>query len=102
MLGERVSETLRVREEPERLLGYRWRSLLGLLLIVVATSLGAGCSSVKYARVRDNPLNPLAGPLGLLSRSGPKVTERTESLLRRYALKELYEGQPEECLERQT
>ncbi|MFN7363523.1 MAG: esterase/lipase family protein [Pirellulaceae bacterium] len=100
MLGERVSETLRVRKEPERLLGDRWRSLIWLLLIVVSASLGAGCSQVKYARVRDNPLNPLAGPLGLLSRSGPKVTERTESLLRRYALEELYEGKPEECLER--
>jgi len=52
-----------------------------LVLLVAAAS---GCASSSYLSVRRVPQNPLAGPLDLLSRSGPKPTERTVQLLRRY------------------
>lgn len=51
--------------------------LLGLL---------AGCASNNYVSVRRVPQNPLAGPLNLLSSGGPKPTDRTLQLLRRYDL----------------
>ncbi len=42
--------------------------------------------SSEWVRVRDTPRNPLAGTLDLLSPNGPKPTERTMQLLRRYDL----------------
>lgn len=65
------------------------------ILLVLAT----GCASQKFATIRSNPLNPLADPLHLWSKSGPTVTSRTEMLLRRYDLLELYKRDPEVCLQ---
>jgi pimeloyl-ACP methyl ester carboxylesterase len=56
----------------------------GLCLAIV---LACGCaSSSEWVKVRDTPRNPLAGTLDLLSPHGPKPTERTMQLLRRYDL----------------
>ncbi len=46
------------------------------------------------------PSNPLAGQLNLWSKSGPSVTPRTQMLLRRYDLLELYNRNTDECLNR--
>ncbi len=47
----------------------------------------SGCASnSEWVKVRDTPHNPLAGTLDLVSRSGPKPTDRTIQLLRRYDL----------------
>jgi pimeloyl-ACP methyl ester carboxylesterase len=55
-----------------------------VLCVVVAT---AGCAaSSEWVKVRDTPRNPLAGTLDLLSPKGPKPTDRTNQLLRRYDL----------------
>lgn len=68
------------------------------LVIYVAFALAmAGCASTNYISKRHAPLNPLAGPLQLLSRSGPKSTSRTTQLLRRY---DLYEGDLDDTLSR--
>src|SRR5690606_35723365 len=49
---------------------------------------GLGCAQEKWVRVREVPANPLAGPLQLLSPSGPQPTDRTKLLARRYDLEE--------------
>src|SRR3954469_23921894 len=57
------------------------RCCLAMLLFL------AGCaSSSEWVKVRDTPHNPLAGTLDLVSRSGPKPTDRTIQLLRRFNL----------------
>jgi hypothetical protein len=48
----------------------------------------AGCSSNRYLEHRGAPWDPLTQPLRLLSRRGPRPTERTVRLLRRYDLVE--------------
>lgn len=55
-------------------------------LVVCVSALLTGCASQEYISVRRVPVNPLAGPLQLVSRNGPQPTPRTEQLLRRYAL----------------
>lgn len=61
--------------------------LLAIALIAIST---AGCvaSHNKWITLRTTPRNPLTESLGLLNRSGPKPTERTIQLLRRYDLEE--------------
>ncbi len=51
-----------------------------------------GCASTEWVTVRDTPRNPLAGTLNLLSPAGPKPTERTQQLLRRYDLLDDFNG----------
>jgi len=58
----------------------------------------AGCASSEWVRVRDTPHNPLAGPLNLVSRKGPKPTKRTMQLLRRYNLADQWGGDRKELL----
>lgn len=65
----------------------RARRLATLLLLVAATT-GWGCAQTAWVRVREVPANPLAGPLKLLSPSGPQPTDRTKLLLRRYDLED--------------
>jgi pimeloyl-ACP methyl ester carboxylesterase len=58
-----------------------------LTLISLAVALTGGCAtSNEWVKVRDTPRNPLAGTLNLLSPGGPKPTDRTTQLLRRYDL----------------
>ncbi len=58
----------------------------------------SGCATQKYVTVRSQPFNPLTETLQLAARSGPQITSRTSSLLRHYALLELYEKDPSGCL----
>jgi len=66
---------------------------LWLGLLVVLASCG-GCARHRYLTVREVPENPLAGPLNLLSRTGPQPTDRTLQILRRYDLDELHHEDP--------
>ena len=59
----------------------------------------SGCAGQKYLVLRDVPANPLAMQLQLTSKNGPQVSTRTESLLRRYDLLELYKSDIAACLE---
>jgi pimeloyl-ACP methyl ester carboxylesterase len=45
-----------------------------------------GCTSNDYIRMRRAPRNPLANSLNLLSPFGPKPTDRTEQVVRKYDL----------------
>jgi pimeloyl-ACP methyl ester carboxylesterase len=58
------------------------------MLLLVLTVLAVGCAQQKWVRLREVPDNPLAGPLQLLSHSGPKPTLRTMLLVRRYDLED--------------
>jgi pimeloyl-ACP methyl ester carboxylesterase len=65
----------------------RTRSAASALLIGLAMLLAVGCATgSEWVKVRDTPRNPLAGTLDLLSPHGPKPTDRTMQLLRRYDL----------------
>ncbi len=56
-------------------------------VVVCLAVVTTGCmTSSEWVKVRDTPRNPLAGTLDLLSPGGPKPTERTMQLLRRYDL----------------
>ena len=61
---------------------------LSIAIVLCATVLGAasGCTSNEFIALRKVPRNPLEGPLQLLSYGGPKPTQRTQQLLRRYDL----------------
>ncbi len=69
---------------------------------VVAIAIGllcwSGCATQKFVSMRSIPLNPLASQLHLVSKSGPQVSERTLTLLRHYALQDLYKRNPDACL----
>ncbi|MEM9352007.1 MAG: alpha/beta fold hydrolase [Planctomycetota bacterium] len=61
------------------------RNWLAALMAVVLL-IGGCATSNKWVSVRSTPNNPLTDTLGLLGAQGPKPTERTEQLLRRYDL----------------
>jgi hypothetical protein len=63
------------------------RSALIASLYALALLPAVGCAGTsEWVKVRDTPRNPLAGTLDLLSPHGPKPTDRTMQLLRRYDL----------------
>ncbi|MBN1852061.1 MAG: hypothetical protein JW829_05025 [Pirellulales bacterium] len=60
-----------------------WNALFLSLFCAIAFS---SCTSSKWVSLRETPQNPLTDSLALLSRGGPKPTERTKQYLRRYDL----------------
>src|SRR3954453_1326634 len=63
------------------------------IVVCLASEFGGGCATTsEWIKVRDTPRNPLAGTLNLVSRGGPKPTERTTQLLRRYDLESELHG----------
>ncbi len=73
-----------------------WRTLAVSWLLAVGCL--SGCAETSWVRVREAPYNPLAGPLQLLSPSGPQPTARTQLLLRRYDLESDFKHHPVEVL----
>ena len=73
----------------------RARSAYLLLLVLF---IAGGCSSQQFLIRRDTPANPLEIPLQITSRSGPQISQRTQTLFRRYAVQELYDEDPSACL----
>src|SRR5690349_17406169 len=88
-LTHRAAERMRTS-----LAGIRW--LICLCAFAFALS---GCSSQKWIVVRDQPHNPISERLMLLSRGGPKPTERTRMFLRKYDLEE-HVDKPQELVAR--
>lgn len=66
---------------------------------LISALLLTGCTSQRFLIRRDSPANPLESQLQLSSRKGPDISPRTHWVLRRYALTELYNEDPEGCLE---
>lgn len=77
----------------------RWLCLWILLCSLSSLVLSSGCAAQKFLVRRDTPANPLAIPLQIASSRGPQISPRTTSVLRRYALSEIYENDPAACLE---
>ncbi|MEC8556224.1 MAG: alpha/beta hydrolase [Planctomycetota bacterium] len=73
------------------------RKLLGVLLCLLVAL--TGCSSQQFLIRRSQPANPLTGRLQLDSYRGPKISVRTDSVLRRFALADIYNEDPKQCLE---
>ena len=70
-----------------------------VILAACAMLAGGGCSSSsQWVKVRDAPRNPLSRTLDLMSPGGPQPTKRTEQLLRRYNLADLWKGDRAELL----
>jgi len=66
-------------------------------LLAIAILAGGGCastSSSKWVSLRSTPRNPLTDALGLVAKQGPKPTERTLQLLRRYNLEDKLGDKP--------
>ncbi len=68
------------------------------MILLLFAVLGSGCAQTSWVRVREVPANPLAGPLQLLSTSGPQPTARTMLLLRRYNLEDEVKHHSQELL----
>ena len=62
--------------------------LLAMVLLAACMTVGCVSSSSKWVALRATPRNPLTETLGLVTRSGPKPTEQTIQLLRRYDLED--------------
>ncbi len=73
----------------------RW---ISIALLAILTTSGCATSSNKWVSLRSTPRNPLTETLGLLTRQGPKPTERTIQLLRRYNLTGQLSGNRDELL----
>ncbi len=58
-----------------------------------------GCASQRYLIERSEPASALAMQLQFASFKGPSVSERTETLLRRFDLSETYKKDTQACLE---
>ncbi len=67
-------------------------------MLVLGLLCWTGCATQKFVSLRSIPLNPLATQLHLVSKSGPQVSERTTTLLRHYALLDIYKRDPDACL----
>lgn len=72
---------MEVRDQ-RNLLGARTPALMAVLLMTVSL----GCASSNWVTVRPIPQNPLATTLNLVSPGGPRPSDRSMLLLRRYAL----------------
>ena len=94
-----LSRTYATTEHPlraRRATGKSNRLFLCCLIFLVLS----GCAGHKYLIHRDTPANPLALQLQFTHRSGPQVSDRVATVLRRFALNEEYEENPEVCLEK--
>jgi pimeloyl-ACP methyl ester carboxylesterase len=89
MCGVVMAEHSTAKQQPVRSL---FRICLTLALLAAILLSADGCSRNKYLGVRKVPKNPLAGPLNLLSRQGPRPTKRTSQTLRRLDLEEQLES----------
>jgi len=67
-------------------------------MLVIVMACACGCASSSWVKVRPVPSSPLADPLQLFSRGGPKPTERTMLLVRRQNLEKQVDGDCQQLL----
>ncbi|MCR9293531.1 MAG: alpha/beta fold hydrolase [bacterium] len=78
----------------------QWRQkLLSCALVLLSLWTLSGCSTQKFLIRRDTPANPLTTQLQLGSKHGPQVSPRTNATLRRFAMQEIYDEDPRQCLD---
>jgi pimeloyl-ACP methyl ester carboxylesterase len=78
---------------------FRANQILVCAAVCLCAIVAAGCGGQKWIVLRDQPHNPISERLMLLSRGGPKPTERTRMFLRRYDLEE-HVDKPQELVGR--
>ena len=66
--------------------------------LALCAAMLSGCAAPQWVTVRDAPRNPLAERLMLLSRGGPRPTERTLVFMRKYNLEGHVHDKPEELV----
>jgi hypothetical protein len=86
------------RKAARILYGARAGRVAAVLLPLVVLALVCGCAQTAWVKVREVPVNPLAGQLKLLSPGGPQPTARTMLLVRRYNLEDDLKHRPNELL----
>jgi pimeloyl-ACP methyl ester carboxylesterase len=69
-------------------------AIVWLLTAAIVFAPGCASTSSKWVSLRSTPRNPLTDALGLVAKQGPKPTERTLQLLRRYNLEEKLGDKP--------
>lgn len=70
-----------------------------IALVAAVLLFSNGCSTQRFLIRRDTPATPLAAQLKINSYKGPQISGRTHSVLRRFALADVYEQDPRACLE---
>ncbi len=70
--------------------------LVCFTLIVLASS---GCATTRYVAGRKVRENPLTGRLGLATKQGPQISERTWNTLRRFDLADRYKADSDKCFD---
>lgn len=68
-----------------------------LMVVLTLVSLASGCTTSRYLSMRDVRENALATSLGLSAKEGPGISERTLHTLRRFALEDRFQADPEQC-----
>ena len=91
-LVEPSTSTIEVAMGMHLLARARLRIAIVAALLLCCTFTGCASTSSKWVALRSTPRNPLSDTLGLLTRQGPKPTERTIQLLRRYDLEDDLKG----------
>lgn len=76
----------------------RLADVLVVLAVVSLLAAATGCATNSYVAARRQPLSPLTSTLQLASRKGPRSSERTTQLLRRYDLLSMQKEQSPQVL----
>ncbi|TVQ03334.1 MAG: hypothetical protein EA381_01625 [Planctomycetaceae bacterium] len=69
-----------------------------MLLISGLIGVSGGCTTTRYLALRDVRENPLNVPLALISRQGPRISDRSVSSLQRYGLWDSYQQNRRDCV----
>ena len=75
-------------------------TIVQLATLWVCAGVESGCATPQWVTVHDVPHNPLSERLMLLSRGGPRPTERTLVFLRRYNLEGQVHDKPQDLVHR--
>ena len=79
-----------------RLDGFHALMVFCFTLIILANT---GCASTHYLAGRKVRENPLTGRLGLATKQGPQISQRTRTTLHRFDLADRYESDSDNCFD---
>ncbi|MBN8624339.1 MAG: hypothetical protein J0M17_02500 [Planctomycetes bacterium] len=96
VMPRRFTNSQLTRSRPSQYVVNRRTVIVVCLAAFVITT--SACSSTKYVKLRQAPKNPLSEQLSLAARSGPKPSDRTMQMLRRYDAVNDLKGDPQKLL----
>jgi pimeloyl-ACP methyl ester carboxylesterase len=73
--------------------------MLSFLLVLSIAAFAPGCATTSYLSTREVRENALATSLQLVSRKGPRISERTQNTLSRFDLEDRYQENAGSCFE---